>query len=133
MKKWEDFESEMTNYLREMLKDYDVVVRRYGHADSTVSDIEITMNRSKRKFYVEIKMPTSQTSQFVVEMKDNQFVYGKKNKFNSNPYSEEIINILNENFNLYKSVDQTGIIVPVPEAIACSWIVSNMKNYHISR
>ena len=43
MSKWEDFESEMTVYLQQMLKDYDVLVKQYGKADSTIPDIEITM------------------------------------------------------------------------------------------
>ena len=79
MKKWEDFESEMTEFLQQMLKDYDVLVKQYGGSDSTVSDIEITINSNGKKFYVETKMPISQTSQFVVEIKDNKFVYGGKN------------------------------------------------------
>lgn len=131
MKKWEDFESEMTGYLQQMLKDYDVLVKQYGSADSTIPDIEITINSNSKKFYVETKMPASQTSQFVVEIKNNKFVYGSKNKFKSNQYSDEIINILNDNYNLYNKVAQTGMVVPVPETIAFSWIASNMKNKNV--
>lgn len=69
MKKWENFENEMTGYLQHMLKDYDVLVKQYGNADSTIPDIEITINSNNKKFYVETKMPASQTSQFVVEIK----------------------------------------------------------------
>ena len=50
MKKWEDFESEMTGYLQQMLKDYDVLVKQYGSADSTIPDIEITI-----KYYIREK------------------------------------------------------------------------------
>lgn len=131
MKKWENFETEMTGYLKQMLEDYDVLVKQYGSADSTIPDIEITINSNSKKFYVEIKMPASQTSQFVVETKNNKFVYGSKNKFKANEYSDEIINILNDNYNLYSKVEQTGMIVPVPETIAFSWIVSNMKNKNV--
>lgn len=131
MKKWEDFESEMTGYLQQMLKDYDVLVKQYGSADSTIPDIEITINSNSKKFYVETKMPASQTSQFVVEIKNNKFVYGSKNKFKSNQYSDEIINILNDNYNLYSKVAQAGMVVPVPETIAFSWIASNMKNKNV--
>lgn len=131
MKKWEDFESEMTGYLQQMLKDYDVLVKQYGSADSTIPDIEITINSNSKKFYVETKMPASQTSQFVVEIKDGKFVYGSKNKFKANQYSDEIINILNDNFKLYSKVAQTGMVVPVPETIAFSWIASNMKNKNV--
>lgn len=49
-------------------------------------------------------MPLVQTSQFVVEIKNNKFVYSTKNKFKINKYSEEIIKTLNDNFNLYKNV-----------------------------
>lgn len=76
-------------------------------------------------------MPASQTSQFVVEIKNNKFVYGSKNKFKANQYSDEIINILNDNYNLYSKVAQTGMVVPVPETIAFSWIASNMKNKNV--
>ena len=131
MKKWEDFESEMTGYLQQMLKDYDVLIKQYGSADSTIPDIEITINSNSKKFYVETKMPASQTSQFVVEIKDDKFVYGSKNKFKANQYSDEIINILNDNFKLYSKVAQTGMVVPVPETIAFSWIASNMKNKNV--
>lgn len=131
MKKWKDFESEVTGYLQQMLSDYDVLVKQYGNTDSTIPDIEITINSNKKKFYVETKMPISQTSQFVIEINDNKFVYGNKNKFKSNQYSEKIINILNDNYELYSKVAQSSMVVPVPETIAFGWIVSNMKNKNV--
>lgn len=131
MKSWENFENEMTKYLQEMLHDYDVIVKQFGNADSTIPDIEITINKNLKKFYVETKMPASQTSQFVVNIENNKFVYSNKNKFRTNEYSNEIINILNENFDLYKNVSQNGMIVSVPETIAFSWIASNMKNKNV--
>ncbi|MDD4548129.1 MAG: hypothetical protein PHI05_05280 [Bacilli bacterium] len=131
MKKWEDFESEMKDYLQEMLKKYDVLVKQFGNADSTIPDIEITINSNNKKFYVETKMPSSQTSQFVVEIKDNKFIYGKKNKFEANQYSDEIIKILNDNYQLYKNVAQSGMNIPVPETIVFGWIASNMKNKNV--
>lgn len=131
MKRWYDFEKKMTKYLQEMLYDYNVVVKQYGKADSTIPDIEVTINSNNKKFYIETKMPTSQTSQFVVEIKDEQFVYGSKNKFNSNKYSDAIITELNNNFHLYKNVSQAGIIVSIPECIAFGWIAENMKNKNV--
>ena len=128
MKKWEDFENEVTEYLQLMSKDYNVLVEQHGNADSTIPDIEITIPSNNKNFYVEIKMPASQTSQFVVEIKNGKFVYGSKNKFETNQYSNEIIDILNDNYNLYSKVAQTGMVVPVPETIAFNWIASNMKN-----
>lgn len=131
MRKWENFENEITNYLKEILQEYNVLVKQYGNSDSTIPDIEITFNKNGNKFYIETKMPASQTSQFVVEIKNNKFVYGNKNRFDSNQYSDEIIKILNENFQLYKNVVQSGMYVPIPETIAFGWIVSNMRNKNV--
>lgn len=131
MKKWEDFENEMTKYLQEMLHEYDVIVKQYGNADSTIPDIEITINSNNKKFYIETKMPASQTSQFVVNIKNDKFIYGNNNKFKSNEFSDEIIKILNDNFDLYKNVAQKGMNIPVPEEIAFGWIASNMKNKNV--
>ena len=76
-------------------------------------------------------MPTSQTSQFVVELDDNKFVYGKNNTFKTNEYSEKIIDLLNRNFDYYKNVGKRGIKVSVPPDIALGWIKSNMNNKNV--
>ena len=131
MKKWEDFENEMTKYLQEMLHDYNVIVKQYGSTDSTTADIEITINSNNKKFYIETKMPASQTSQFVVNIKNNKFIYGNNNKFKSNKFSDEILKIVNDNFDLYKNVAQKGMNIPVPEEIAFGWIASNMRNKNV--
>lgn len=131
MKQWENFEDESAKYLEKMLKEYDVSVKKFGNADSTMPDIEIKLNKNSQKFFIETKMPSSQTSQFVVEVNNNKFVYGSRNKFETNEFSENIIEILNKNFNYYKNVSQTGMIVPVPESVAFGWITSNMKNKNV--
>ena len=99
--------------------------------DSTMPDIELTLNSNKKKFYIEVKMPSSQTSQFALEITNNRFKCSKKNRFKSNKHSEEITKILNDNFDFYSKVSQHGIIVPVPNEISFSWIVSNMKNKNV--
>lgn len=126
MSKWKVFENEMTSYLQEMLDNYNTIVKQYGNSDSTVSDIEIFSN--SKKFFVEVKMPVSQTSQFVVEIKDNKFLYGNKNRYASNKYSDEIIKILNDNFELYRKVNKKGFAVPVSSLASFGWVISNMKN-----
>ena len=127
MKDWENFEKEIFEYLKEILEKYDTIVKHYGKADSTIPDIEITINKTKEKFYIDIKMPASQTSQFVVEIKNNKFVYGSRNQFKTNKFSEEIIDVLNQNFDFFKNVSQTGLIVPIPDEIVFSWVIYNME------
>ncbi len=131
MRKWEKFENDISKYINDALRNYDVVVHQYGNADSTTPDIEIKLNKNNKSFFIETKMPSSQTSQFVVEIKDNMFVYEKKNKFESNHFSQEIIDVLNNNFDFYKNVAQSGMIVPVPNTIAFGWITSNLRNKNV--
>lgn len=131
MKNWKDFETLNVNYLKDNLINLNVDIEKMGDADSTRPDIQIILKNNLKKFFIETKMPSSQTSQFVVEIESNRFIYGKKNKFESNEFSEEIIDILNENFKYYKDVGQSGLEVPVPILIAFGWIISNMKNKNV--
>lgn len=131
MKNWKDFETLNVNYLKDNLINLNVDIEKMGDADSTRPDIQIVLKNNLKKFFIETKMPSSQTSQFVVEIENNRFIYGKKNKFESNEFSEEIIDILNENFKYYKNVGQSGLEVPVPILIAFGWIISNMKNKNV--
>ena len=131
LKKWENFQRDISDYVNDLLRNYDITVRKLGSSDSTIPDIEIVLNKSNKKFFIETKMPLSQTSQFVVEIKNGQFIYGSKNKFKSNKFSEEIIELLNNDFDFYKNVTQTGMVVPVPETIAVGWIASNMENKNV--
>ncbi len=131
MSNWKDFEEETSNYLKEMLVDLDVEVEKFGEADSTTPDIEIRLNNSGKSFFVETKMPNSQTSQFVVEIINDRFIYGRKNHYPSNDFSDEILDELNQHFDYYKTVGQSGFILPIPASIAFGWIVSNMKNKNV--
>lgn len=49
----------------------------------------------------------------------------------SNNFSDEILEELNENFNYYRTVGQSGLILPIPTSIAFGWIVSNMENKNV--
>lgn len=80
-----------------MLKDYSIAINKLGASDSTMSDVEIILKNNNKKFYIETKMPSSQTSQFVVDIENDKFIYGAKNKFVSNEFSDRIIIFLNEN------------------------------------
>lgn len=128
MKQWEKFENDITQFLQEALEEHDVIIKQLGNADSTLPDIEISLKNSDLNLFIETKMPSSQTSQFVVDIYNDKFIYGTNNKFKANAYSNDIIQILNENYSLYKTVSQSGMIVPVPDTIAVGWIISNMKN-----
>lgn len=128
---WKEFEKLSVDFLKSNIRNKDISIKHFGNSDSTKSDILVTFNKSGKSFYIETKMPTSQTSQFVVELDDNKFVYGKNNTFKTNEYSEKIIDLLNKNFDYYKNVGKRGMEVSVPPDIALGWIKSNMNNKNV--
>lgn len=128
---WKEFEKLSVDFLKSNIRNKDISIKHFGNSDSTKSDILVTFNKSGKSFYIETKMPTSQTSQFVVELDDNKFVYGKNNTFKTNEYSEKIIELLNKNFDYYKNVGKRGMEVSVPPDIALGWIKSNMNNKNV--
>lgn len=128
---WKEFEKLSVDFLKSNIRNKDISIKHFGNSDSTKSDILVTFNKSGKSFYIETKMPISQTSQFVVELDDNKFVYGKNNTFKTNEYSEIIIDLLNKNFDYYKNVGKRGMEVSVPPDIALGWIKSNMNNKNV--
>lgn len=128
---WKEFEKLSVDFLKSNIRNKDISIKHFGNSDSTKSDILVTYNKSGKSFYIETKMPISQTSQFVVELDDNKFVYGKNNTFKTNEYSEKIIDLLNRNFDYYKNVGKRGMEVSAPPDIALGWIKSNMNNKNV--
>lgn len=128
---WKEFEKLSVDFLKSNIRNKDISIKHFGNSDSTRSDILVTFNKSGKSFYIETKMPTSQTSQFVVELDDNKFAYGKNNTFKTNEYSEKIIDLLNKNFDYYKNVGKRGMEVSAPPDIALGWIKSNMNNKNV--
>lgn len=128
---WKEFEKLSVDFLKSNIRNKDISIKHFGNSDSTKSDILVTFNKSGKSFYIETKMPISQTSQFVVELDDNKFIYGKNNTFKTNEYSEIIIDLLNKNFDYYKNVGKRGMEVSVPPDIALGWIKSNMNNKNV--
>lgn len=128
---WKEFEKLSVDFLKSNIRNKDISIKHFGNSDSTRSDILVTFNKSGKSFYIETKMPISQTSQFVVELDDNKFAYGKNNTFKTNEYSEKIIDLLNKNFDYYKNVGKRGMEVSAPPDIALGWIKSNMNNKNV--
>ena len=77
MEKWKKFENEINEYLKETLAEYNLIVDSLGGSDSTVPDIMIT-NAAGDSLFLETKMPSAQTSQFVVIIEENKFAYSPK-------------------------------------------------------
>lgn len=130
IKKWEEFEQEAAEFLRKELYDLEIKVEHKGGADSTIPDIKIT-KKNNESFYIEAKVHNAQSSQFVVNIVDKQFCYSEKNKFDNNIFCQEIIDTLNDSFDIYSQVDQSGMFVPISDLLATNCIIENMKNKNV--
>lgn len=126
----EQFEIDVAKYLKEKLNGKGIKVERKGGSDSTIPDIKIT-KKNNEMFYIEVKMHDAQSSQFVVNIVDKQFCYSEKNKFDNNIFCQEIIDILNDNFDVYSQVNQSGMFVPISDLLATNCIIKNMKNKNV--
>lgn len=124
---WRSYEKYVFEYIKEKIEIEDVSFEQVGGSDSTLPDIQVYF-KDENVFNIEIKMPKSQTSQFVVLDNNEHFVFSENNKVKSNVYSRKIIEILNENYDFYKTVDQKGMDVPVPIEVVFGWIASTFKS-----
>lgn len=104
MKKWEQFEIDCTNHLKETYKDKTFV--HNGGSDSTTSDIKVDDD-----YYIEVKHTPAQCCQFVLFPEDNHFYYSSDNKKPLNQYSARIINFMNQNYEYYSNGNKSKAIV----------------------
>lgn len=125
---WKEYEKHAAKLLNEEFDKTIFKIVSQGEEDSTKPDIVITTIDNKNSFFLEVKMPNAQSSQFVLEINNNKFIYGTRNRYKSNFFSRSIIDYMNKNFTKYNKVSQSGILIPIDEKLINSWIISNLQN-----
>lgn len=128
---WKEYEKHVAKKLKEVFDKEIVRIISMGEEDSTKPDIVISASNKEKDFYLEVKMPNSQSSQFVLEILNDKFIYGSKNRYKNNSFSQTIIDYMNDNFKKYNRVSQTGMEIPILEELINNWIISNLKNKQI--
>lgn len=128
MKNWQIFELECFNYLNKNFSNNYIEFEYLGSSDSTVSDISVIKNNHK-VFTIEVKMPKSQSGQFVLSpnFKTNTFIYSKKNKTKINRYSNNIIKYMNKNFSFYSDTKRNSKKINLDSNLFANWIISYYK------
>lgn len=126
MKKWEQFEIDCTNYLKEQFENIKVTLK--GGSDSTTSDILIETTDEKQ-FYIEAKMPAAQCGQFVLtpNFTEKNFKYSSKTE--ENEYSKAIRKYMNNNFNDFCNATGHGTAIELEAEIFYNWI----KTFYTSK
>lgn len=124
--KWETFEEECCTFLNNKYGKY---FQLKGKFDSNTSDI--LFNNGDNKFFIEVKMPNSQSGQFVLipNILTSNFDYSDRNKAKENEYSKVIVKYMDENFNLFSQVGTRGKNIEIDNLIFYKWV----ENYYIGK
>lgn len=126
MKKWEKFERNAFEYIRNTYGDDNNVGFEYkGSHDSTAPDIDVTP-LTLAPFNVEIKSASAQCGQFVVLDCDGKFIFSKDNESKEN-IAKPILEHMNEYYEKYKSPGKRGIEVEVSTETSVNWILAYYK------
>lgn len=125
MEQWKKFELDCVDYLNSTYGNY---FEHLGFSDSTTSDIRYS--KEKNTFFVEAKMASAQSGQFVVlnDSKQEIFTFSHRNKSELDEHAATIIRHMNENYENYKQVGTAGINIDLPVDVFSGWIINMYKS-----
>lgn len=127
IKKWEMFESEAVLFLEQALCKTGCVVCKCGGHNSRESDIQIFIGDGS-SFFVETKMPKSQTSQFVLDVQDTGVFFSENNFSKKNWYSLRILKFLNNKFNDISEIRCSGPqVLEIPKKVSFGYIKRDFR------
>lgn len=128
MEKWEKFEINSCAYLNNYIKINNGNFVRTGASDSNSPDIIYKYNIKGELIdllSIEAKYSPSQSGQFVVNIKDGEFIYSGVDPINK--YSKAIIEIMNKNNNKFQNVSSKAIPIDCSPEISMGWIKKHYK------
>ena len=140
---WKQFEKNAAEFLNDIKKKNNIEIDPKGGADSKSIDIGIKKNGSLI-LIVEVKMPTSQIGQFVInnDESNNKFILSKRLNKDNIPRTSKILEFINQNYSKYKETVRSGKEVNCDQEIKnnsvseylnlkkINYIISCDKNYN---
>lgn len=129
MANWENFEHDCATFLNSNYSNSSLFFKCVGGANSTVSDIQI-LKDNKILGYIEAKMNIAQSGQFVLLNNDtyNMFIYSPLNQTPINAYSQLILEYINSNYNFFKDVSTSSLVIDLNSDIFTKWIIQHYTN-----
>ncbi|KNG79123.1 hypothetical protein [Mycoplasma sp. HU2014] len=128
--KWEQFEKKALEFLKNNFS-HPNNFSLEGKSNSNTSDI--LYKDHTNKFYIEVKMPISQSGQFVLneDKQNKKFIYSDKNKSKLNEFSEEILTYMNGNFSFFSEYKKTKAEISLDKQIFYNWIINYYENKNV--
>lgn len=127
MENWEKSEIECFEFLKNNYSKIGFEFERKGSANSTESDIILKKN-GILCFYIESKMKTAQSGQFVLIFgNDNIFVYSDRNPHPKSNQATIIIDKMNENPLYYSNPGTKGVDLNMDKNYFYDWVIDYYK------
>lgn len=125
---WQEFENLCIKYLQQKYTPlYSAIFSAFGGSDSTKADIQ-AVAKNGQSFFIESKMPVAQSGQFVVLSNRDGFYFSSKNADHDNKFSQQIVDYMNSNEDLYKNPGTSGVELHLPQDLKSDWIKTHYKN-----
>ena len=131
---WKKFEKDATNFLKNKIKEKNIIIESLGGSDSTAKDIKI-FKKNKLKAIIEIKEENAQMGQLVVIFNQNKskFVLSKNSiDFEEKlKISSDILKYINNNFKEYKNPSQKGLKLKCSKEVSYNYLdkFNKIKKY----
>jgi len=121
MKDRKQFEIDSSELLNSRFDNSEFNFAISGGSNSNESDIHIIRN----KLYIEsieAKVLPCQSGQVVILPVDGKFIFSSRSIYKDNPFSELILNHMNQNFSKYNKISTGGIPIQFDKSEMFSWI-----------
>lgn len=131
---WKKFEKDATNFLKNKIKEKNIIIESLGGSDSTAKDIKI-FKKNKLKAIIEIKEENAQIGQLVVILNQDKskFVLSKNSiDFEEKlKISSDILKYINNNFKEYKNPSQKGLKLKCSKEVSYNYLdkFNKIKKY----
>lgn len=130
MEKWEIFEKEAYNYLKEKIYIPGVDLIYEGKNDSSKPDIRVK-KQNKTIFFIEEKLSPAQSGQIVVSFVDEKYEFSKKSKGENNKFVRQIVDFLNKNIEEFKECKTSSKEVKIDKKILIDWIITHYEKMDV--
>lgn len=127
---WLEHEARCLLFLQNTYGHLGVVFEPLGGHNANETDIKVTLPNST-SFYVEVKMPESQSGQFVVLDKNNSFIFSEQNHDHKNTLSKTIVDYMNSNYSQFVNPSTKGKNLQLPQKMLDDWVISHYKNKNV--
>jgi len=119
LQKWEVFQNQATEFLSDY---FDIHCSMEGGFDATTSEITVR-NADQVLTTIEAKFCPAQAGQVILLSDGSKFTFSDKSKNNSNTYTQEIIEYLNDNYSSFQGTNSATIpITTISYSTLFKWV-----------